>query len=340
MANLAATVGTFLVGTRLAGQNWVDVPSVYPPFFNASITGGVTAGDGHVALGTPGTQFGAPTVKLGGPPQTASVSGVGSAQQFGVVLPRAGVATRTVGSVASAQSFGTIRTAFGIPVTGVLSAQAFGTVRANVRLVSGGVSTAQAFGVPKTAYRITVTGVASAQAFGAPQVRLTTAVQLTGVASAQSFGTIRVRVVVTVGSVASAQQFGTPRASYRFRVNGVPSAQQFGIPDAWLKYLDDVVCGDEDLDPLYCLDTADAPICGEHITGEVVAGQVIVVGGSVRFLDDFACLTSPSAAVLNEFLCGDGTLIGGDPWNMVAPSPPDIVLTPARVIDLALTESR
>ena len=40
MANLAATVGTFLVGTRLAGQNWVDVPGVYPPFFNPSITGG------------------------------------------------------------------------------------------------------------------------------------------------------------------------------------------------------------------------------------------------------------------------------------------------------------
>jgi len=274
---------------------------------------------------------------------TVLLAGLASPQQFGTVAPR-GAITRTVGSVASSQVFGAVTTStrITVTVTGVASAQSFGTVRANVRLATGGVSTAQQFGVPRANYRQTLTGVASAQAFGVPAVRLTTAVTVPGVASAQSFGAIRTRVTISVGSVASAQQFGTPTTAYRIHIGGVASAQQFGslVGRVWLTYLHPETCLDEELDPLLCLDVAEAPICGEHITGEIDAGRVIVVGGTVVFLDDFACLPSPSAAVLNQFLCGDGTTVGGAPWNPVVPPPVEITLAPAPVIDLVLTESR
>jgi hypothetical protein len=314
-ATLSATLNTFLVGTRLAGQNIVLVDGVYPPGFTPSITGGVVAGDGHVVLGSPGVQFGTPNVFRGTP-----AGGVPSAQQFGTP---------------------TIRSLFTVAVGSVGSAQSFGTIRANVRLVSGGVTTAQAFGVPQANYRFTPAGVASAQQFGAIAARLVTRISIGGVSTAQQFGAVKTRYTIQVAGVASAQLFGGERFAQRFFVPGVPSAQAFGTTDlqVYIVYLHDSVCQDEDLDQLFCLDTYDAPICGEHITGEVVAGQIIVVGGYIRFLDDFACLTSPSLAVLNEFLVGDGTLVGGAPWIETLPPAVEITLTPAPVIDLTLTES-
>ena len=254
---------------------------VYPPDFNASITGQVVAGDGHLALGTPGVQFGTPQAINNYP-----VLGVASAQAFGAPSVRATV-TRTVGSVASAQSFG--------------------AVRANVRLAGGGLSTAQAFGVPTTAYRITAPGVASAQAFGAPAVRLTTAVTVPGVPSAQSFGTIRTRFTVAADSVPSAQSFGTPKGSYRVRIGGVSTAQAFGAAAAWRVYLRTETCLEEDLEQLYCLETAAAPICGEHICGEVVAGKVIVVGGSVVFIHS---QPTPTELTLAPSVASTSTLAG------------------------------
>lgn len=180
--------------------------------------------DGTVVDGSAGISgvFGVPVVAITLPSTNVPVSGVATAQSFGVPTIRTAVSkpaggvptaqafgtptikgaiTRTVGAVSSAQTFGSVTLAqTGGPqtaaVSGKTSAQAFGSLAFRVTLGSGGVLSAQAFGTPtpKAVITRTVTGLGSAQSFGAITPKATITRQVAGLGSAQAFGTSAVTV--------------------------------------------------------------------------------------------------------------------------------------------------
>lgn len=188
----------------------VQVPGVYPPGSNVSITGLVVSGDGHVVGGVEGHLFGTPLVTRFAP--ITVVPGVGSAQQFGV--PKVGAQNVPPGGVPSAALFGTVTAK--LPGTtkivgSVPSAAQFGAPHINVIVVVGPVFTAQQFGTVRANYVYTINGVGSAQLFGV--FTLYTHVWISG-----------------VGGLGSAQLFGRPIAHrYDLHVDCKPEGG-LGLP--------------------------------------------------------------------------------------------------------------
>jgi len=277
--------------------------------------------------GVPSAQaFGTPTIKTA---ISRSVGSVSSAQAFGALTIKSAIA-KSVTGVSSAQSFGTPTTKAVIvkPVAGVGSAQSFGslTIKTVVKTGPGGVPTAQAFGTitPKATVTRTVTGLGSAQAFGAITTRTGFTKPVPGLGTAQAFGTVSARTVITVqvGGVPSAQAFGVFIPGQRVQVGGVASAQAFGVPDAYIAWIEDtdcvdldlvgISCSDDDLGEITCVEPQET-ICGVPITGD---GHVC---GGISVMWELDCIdTWPGAeggthgAILNEFLVGDGTLLGSE----------------------------
>lgn len=245
----------------------VQVPSVWPPGSNVSITGQVVSGDGHLTGASAGVQFGTPRATL-----SAAVAGVPSAQSFGTLTVLFDLNVHPLG-VPSAQSFGTLKTRFTIAVGGVPSKQAFGTPAYPQRIAVLAVLSAQAFSstiqinqtirvngfFPYGPYVPSITGQVisgdghitggnqgTGEQFGVPTIRATITKGVAGVASAQSFGTPKAHYIIHPLGLGSAQQFGT-KLGFKFRVLGIPSAQAFGDPLAYIVWLKPDICIDIDL---------------------------------------------------------------------------------------------
>lgn len=246
----------------------VQVPGVWPPGSNVSITGAVTAGDGHVVGASPGVQFGTVTISLA---SLRAVGGVASAQAFGVPLALlTGGQSRVVNGVPSAAAFGTLKLRVTVPSAGgVVSAQAFGAVGIYARI------TVPVSGVqPYPFYIPSVTGSVisgdghvvggyggTAFQFGHPAIYTIVRVTIGGVGSAQQFGAVKIIQIVHPPGVLSAQAFGT-RIGIKFRILGLDSEQQFGKPWVFLVWIRVEVCTDLELAEAVCtdLDLDEAPV--------------------------------------------------------------------------------
>lgn len=291
--------------------------------------------------------FGAITIRTA---VSRSIGGVSSAQAFGLFTLKS-VLVRSIGGVPSAQAFGTItpKTTVAKPTGGVPSAQAFGTITVKtVRTVAiGGVPSAQQFGTVTVlaTYRVPLLGVGSAQAFGAIVTRSGFTKAIPGVPSAQAFGVIKAAYLVSIPGVPSAQQFSTPSAAQRFVVPGVPSAQAFGLIDAYIVYIEDLPCVDEDLGPLDCLTDVNPTILNEFLCGQaLLAGAITYIDAlpseEPLYLDEILCLGThdmpicgyPSPTVQVPLtICGNPGVICGGENRYIHPQPPvyDFDLEPA-----------
>jgi hypothetical protein len=244
----------------------VEVGSVYPPNFDASITGTVVAGDGSLVLGSPGVQFGTPSARA-----LVGTGGVPSAQSFGAVKTRLSF---TVGSVASAAQFGTLIVTHPqtIAILGCPSAQQFGSTLRFNQIVH--VTGLQWILIPYLAGQY-LTGQINVgyepghgPQFVTPTIYTIVRVPITGVASAQQFGLAKAAQIVHPPGLDTAQQFGT-RIGVKFRVLGVPSSALVGVPIVFRVYLyvppplqvtlTPVACQDVTLSPVVCQDVTLIP---------------------------------------------------------------------------------
>jgi len=330
----------------------VQVPSVFPPLTDLSITNTVICGDGSLCGGNPGNQFGPITV-VATSGQSRQVAGIGSAQAFGAITVKA-VTRTTVAGLGSAQAFGAIsfRTTVTVALTGLGSAQAFGAVVAKstfTRQVAGipsaqafgtvtitktvtvpvaGVGSAQAFSMLRFAFRLPILGVGSAQAFGTVKANLRFA--LAGIPTAQAFGAVTVRTGsrVTVPGVPSAQAFGAIRPSYGVNVPGVGSAQAFGLVQIGLvtRVAVEGVPSAQAFGAVKALITWIAPIPCTDVALE--ASQCLIEDA---YLIDSIC---------GLVICGDGHLCGGEwignKFMWADPAPTDLPLAAADAVDLEL----
>jgi hypothetical protein len=274
-----------------------EVGSVYPPDYDASITGTVVAGDGSLVLGAPGVQFG--TVHAVNIYPTA---GVPTAQQFGVPTIR-NVIARVVGGVSSAQAFGSPKTAFRQPVGAVASAQSFGAIKTKIVFTVTGLGPASVVGTPSLPQARLLTGLSSAQQFSSSlqvnQIVHVTGLQWTlipylagqyltgqinvgyaldhgplfgnvsiytivrvpvaGIASAQQFGVVKATQAVHPPGLDTAQQFGT-RIGIKFRLLGVPPSSTVGKPKVFRVYLHIPPLVDVTLPALVCQDVVLTPV--------------------------------------------------------------------------------
>src|SRR5215831_15486262 len=114
-----AITGQFLVGVEEVGYR-IGVPSVWPSGSIVTISGQATTGQATTGATVPPVQFGTPTTRLGGPPQTQAVTGITSPQAFGAIRT---AQAKPIGAVNSAQVFGvpTPKTVVTITVGGVPS---------------------------------------------------------------------------------------------------------------------------------------------------------------------------------------------------------------------------
>jgi hypothetical protein len=254
-----------------------EVGSVYPPNYDASITGTVVAGDGSLVLGSPGVQFGTPSLRA-----LVATGGVSSAQSFGAVTPRLAF---KVGSVASAAQFGTpiLTHPQTIAILGCPSAQQFGsTLRFNQTIHVNGV---QYTVIPYLAGQY-LTGQINVgylpghePQFGIPTIYTIVRVAVAGVASAQQFGLAQAAQIVHPPGLGSAQQFGT-QLGFKFRVLGVSSAAAFGVPVVFRVYLYRELCSDLDLVVSGCVGGGPAAMLAEFLCDEGVlaeTGELLLV---------------------------------------------------------------
>src|SRR5215831_2132822 len=354
-----AILNQFLVGTTEVGYR-IGVPHVWPSGSTVTISGQATTGQATTGATVPPVQFGTPTTRLGGPPQTQAVTGITSPQAFGTIRT---AVKAPIGAVNSAQAFGvpTPKTVISITVGGVPSAQAFGTplIKTVIRSGAGGVSSAQSFGAvtayalyrasvsgvgsaqsfgsvtTRTGFTKAIGGVSSAQALGAPTVVFRQALQVGGINSAQAFGALTIKGAIRpqAGGVPSAQAFGAIHAVYRQTVAlaGVSSAQAFGtaflVFHVWLRQS---VCTQDNLvaDPETTLTLSanqcivpETSICGVPICGD---GHLCgYVGNRIAAV---VCLTdSPITSIVNKFVCGDGTVVGEQAITYLDPVPAPLV---------------
>ena len=232
----------------------LSVAGVPPTGYVLTITAGTTLATGSqtITRGKRVSAFGA--VTAGAVVTTrVNVSGVGSAQFFGIPTLKATIA-RAVAGVGSAQAFGapTIKGARVVPVTGVPSAQAFGIT------------------APKASIKVAVAGKTSSQAFGAITTRTGTSRAVAGLGSAQAFGAIKAVYLVHAPGLGSAQTFGIIQlhAEITIPVAGVGSAQQFGSATVGLKARN-----------VWIWPTTYFPSTGGSLCGFVICGDGHTVGG-------------------------------------------------------------
>jgi hypothetical protein len=233
------------------------VGSVYPPNYDASITGTVVAGDGSLVLGSPGVQFGTPSLRaLVGP------LGVSSAQSFGAIKTKLAF---KVGSVSSPSQFGTLIVTHPqtIPILGCPSAQQFSsTIRFNqIVHVTGLQHTVIPYltgqyltGQINVGYEL-----GHGPQFVTPNIYTIVRVPIGGVASAQQFGLAKAAQIVHPLGLGSAQQFGT-RIGIKFRLLGVPPSSTVGKPKVFRVYLHIPPLVDVTLPALVCQDVVLTPV--------------------------------------------------------------------------------
>ena len=320
-----AILAQFLVGTTEVGYR-IGVPSVWPSGTTVTITGAATTGLATTGATLPPVQFGTPTTRLGGPPQTVVVIGLNSAQAFGAIQVAQG---RPVSAVNSAQAFGVPapKAVFRLAVGSVSTAQTFGTptIKTVVQTGAGGVPSAQAFGsvTVHTQIRVTPTSVTSAQSFGAIVTRTGFSQAVPGLGSAQAFGVPHPTWPqwLTVAALGSAQSFGSPTITGAIKTPslGVPSAQAFGVP--WIRFAQHATppgldsaqqfgtfffVGTKWLWDLHCTGTPFASITDPT----TICGTGHVCGGYSFNPEYDTCYGSPAPALLDQFLCGNA-VVGG-----------------------------
>jgi len=290
--------------------------------------------------------------------QSKGVGGINSAQAFGTVTPKA-TFTLTPSGIPSAQSFGTptIKATVRVPVSGIPSAQAYGIPIFKIfqSFAIGGIPSAQAFGAItlKSVIRISVSGIPSAQAFGT--IRTAVTARGIGINSAQAFGLVTFKtgpVTIPVQGIPSAQQFGTQYlvVSHRWIWDldciGTPDASICGEPICGDGHVTGGysfnpiydTCDDLDLADIVCIEPQET-VCGYPsptvTTPPLITGDGHVCGG-ISQMWELDCLGGfeefGRGAVLNEFLVGDGTLVGStakagtDPYLEPLPEPIELDL--------------
>lgn len=173
--------------------------------------------------------------------QGSTVTGIGSAEAFGVPTVSGGTANWTQTGLPSAEAFGPLAwtPALTQVLPGLSSAEAFGSLSLTpaVFLSPAGLVSAEAFGLltQTAAAAFSLLGLPSAEAWGGPilaggPISLT----LLGIVSAEALGAAQAggRNLFTVNGIASAEAWGLPAFAQglALRTRPIPSGETFGAP--------------------------------------------------------------------------------------------------------------
>ena len=167
-----------------------------------------------------------------------SLSGIPTAETFGVPALSVGSVSFTLTGIPTAEAFGspTSSATISLSLTGIATAETFGapTLLEADTLTLIGIPTAEAFGVPTftEADTIALVGIPTAEAFGVPAA-LSRSFALIGIATAETFGapTIGLILSLTLSGIPTAEAFGVPTFTEADTIAliGIPTAEAFGV---------------------------------------------------------------------------------------------------------------